>query len=122
MQKTRHAAVDGVTMFEIISAIHDLSPDAAADELDTAWKPETEPPSLSLLGRAVVKNSLAPARVFRALMSPQPGARERRMRQRLDIPDLSAAPRTRFSGAVSGHRVIDACRFSSTACSATAAK
>jgi hypothetical protein len=38
MQKIHHAAVDGVTVLEITSAVHDLEPDAPTTIPDSEWK------------------------------------------------------------------------------------
>ena len=43
MQKIHHAAVDGVTVLEITSAVHDLEPDAPTTVPDSEWKPERPP-------------------------------------------------------------------------------
>jgi diacylglycerol O-acyltransferase len=115
MIKTHHAAIDGVTLLEITSAIHDLSPDAPTPEPTTDWKPEREPTSFELLSRATVNNASKPLRMARLMMGGLPGGRERRREQRarqnFDLPASTGAPRTRFSGAVTTHRVVEARRF-----------
>jgi WS/DGAT/MGAT family acyltransferase len=67
------------------------------------------------VARATVNNALRPFRVGRRLARRMPGgaqASEQRLRQRLELPTTPApAPRTRFSGIVSGHRVIEARRY-----------
>ena len=40
MQKTHHAAIDGVSLLEIISAVHDHEPDAEPPVPDKEWRPE----------------------------------------------------------------------------------
>ena len=111
MQKTHHAAVDGMTLFEIISAIHDRSPDAEPPPATEEWYPDQVPQPWELLARAAARNALTPMRMARLMMRSMPGNQERFLRQRLDVPPMSPAPRTPFSIAVSGHRVIDGCRF-----------
>lgn len=115
MQKTHHAAIDGVSMLEIISAVHDHEPDAEPPVPDTEWKPDREPTPWELLSRAAVNSALRPMRMARLMSRGVPGAarmEEQRMRQRLDVPRMTPAPRTRFSGSVSGHRVVEARRWS----------
>lgn len=48
-QKTHHAAIDGVSMLEIISAVHDHAPSAEPPVADTAWVPERAPSPWELL-------------------------------------------------------------------------
>jgi WS/DGAT/MGAT family acyltransferase len=115
MQKTHHAAIDGVTLLEIVSAIHDTEPDAPPPPPpEQAWKPEAKPSDWTLLARAAVNNARRPGRYARTVARTMPGGARlgQSVRAReLDIPTMSAAPRTRFSGAVSGHRVVEARRF-----------
>jgi diacylglycerol O-acyltransferase / wax synthase len=111
MQKTHHAAVDGITMFEIISAIHDREPEATPPAPTEEWKPEREPTPWELLVRAAFNNASAPLRFAQLMSQALPGNRERMLQQELELPSMSPAPRTRFSGPVSGHRVLEGCRF-----------
>jgi WS/DGAT/MGAT family acyltransferase len=113
MQKIHHAAVDGVTLLEITSAVHDTAPDADRPPPDTTWRPEPEPSPLTLLTRAAVNNATRPGHFARVMgrTFPATQAVQRRVRRgELDAP-AGSAPRTRFNGEVTGHRVIDARRF-----------
>jgi diacylglycerol O-acyltransferase / wax synthase len=114
--KLHHAAVDGHSMRDIMTAIHDLTPDI--DDTATAdnWTAEARPSSASLLGRALVNNFVrAPLRTARAAAAMLPAA-----------PKISRAlltrggsgsvllpiggppvPRTRFQAEVTPHRVLD---------------
>jgi WS/DGAT/MGAT family acyltransferase len=115
MTKVHHAAVDGVTLLEITSALHDLSPVAAPPESPSRWRPEREPTTAELLSRAAVNNATRPVRMGRMMAAQMPGGaaqvREQLARRNFDLPRMSAAPRTRFSGTVTTHRVIEARRF-----------
>jgi diacylglycerol O-acyltransferase / wax synthase len=111
LQKTHHAAVDGATMFEIISALHDRTPDAEPPVVTDDWRPEREPAAWELLGRAAANSATRPVRMARLMTRTASGARVQRIRRELQLPASEPAPRTRFSGRVSGHRVIDARRF-----------
>lgn len=111
IQKTHHAAVDGATMFEIISALHDKSPKAEPPPPQDAWQPEREPAAWELLARAAVNNAVRPLRLAQLMARTSPISRDQLLRRELRLPRMAPAPRTRFSGRVSGHRVIDARRF-----------
>jgi len=115
MTKIHHAAVDGVTLLEITSALNEISPDAAAPEPTSEWRPERQPTPFELLSRAAINTATRPARLARATAAAVPGGasrlREQRARRNFELPTMSPAPRTRFSGAVTTHRVVEARRF-----------
>jgi diacylglycerol O-acyltransferase len=110
LQKTHHAAVDGVSGMEIMSAINDLEPDTAPPEMDTSWKGERTPEPWELLARAGLNNAMRPWQFAEVLGRTMPGLQQ--VGQRLSRNELEApaaeAPRTRFNGRVSPHRVIGA--------------
>ena len=114
MQKIHHAAIDGVTSLEIMASVHDQVPDAIAPEPDAEWRPEPAPNPGELVARAITNSVVRPARFARLAGRQLPGGdrlQDEQLRRRLEIPQLVAAPRTRFSGPVSPHRVIDARRY-----------
>lgn len=114
MQKIHHAAIDGVTSLEIMSSVHDRTPDTVTPGPATDWRPERAPTTAALLARAATNSAVRPARFARLIGRQVPGGnrlQDQQLRQRLQIPRMVAAPRTRFSGAVSPHRVIDARRY-----------
>src|SRR6188472_4419636 len=51
VQKIHHAAVDGVTLLEITSAVHDTSPDAEPPPPNGEWRGDPVPSPLTLLSR-----------------------------------------------------------------------
>ena len=113
VQKIHHAAVDGVTLLEITSAVHDTSPDAEPPPPQGEWRGEPEPSAATLLSRAAVNNATRPGHFARVMGRTFPAARavqQRVRRGELEAPEGNA-PRTRFNGKVSGHRVVDARRF-----------
>jgi WS/DGAT/MGAT family acyltransferase len=115
MTKIHHAAIDGVTLLEITSALNDLEPDAPAPQPTGEWRGERIPTTFELLSRAAVNTASRPLRLARLMASTMPGAtarmREQRARQNFDLPAMAPAPRTRFSGMITTHRVIEARRF-----------
>src|SRR5687768_488437 len=115
MTKIHHAAVDGVTLLEITSALNDVSADAAALESTTDWRPERAPTPFELLSRAAINTATRPMRMARLTASAVPGAtdrrREQQARRNFELPAVAPAPRTRFSGVVTTHRVVEARRF-----------
>ena len=107
-QKTHHAAVDGVSGMEIMSAINDLVPEAEPPAPDGDWHPEADPDPWTLLGRAGLNNALKPLHYARVLGRTMPGlGRMQRQLQRNELQaPASSAPRTRFNGNISAHRVV----------------
>src|SRR3954469_10642159 len=73
LQKTHHAAVDGVSGMEIMSALNDLSPVSLPPEPETEWKPETAPDQWSLLARAGFNNAMRPMHFARVMGRTMPG-------------------------------------------------
>ena len=115
MTKIHHAAIDGVTLLEITSALNDLAPNAPEPAANGEWKAERLPSTVELLSRAAVNAAVRPMRMARLTAAAVPGTaermREQRARQNFDLGAVSAAPRTRFSGIVTTHRVVEARRF-----------
>jgi WS/DGAT/MGAT family acyltransferase len=112
--KVHHAAIDGVGGVEAISALHDASPEASVAPDTTVngdWKPERDPSPMQLLARANINNMMRPMHMARVIIRTQPGLRrlQRQVRRReLQLPS-TAAPRTRFNGTISAHRVFVGC-------------
>jgi len=112
-QKTHHAAIDGVSGMEMTSAIHDLTPEPQSIETVDTWRGEPDPSALTLLGRAMLNNGARPMHFGRVVGRSVPGfgrVTDQLRRRQLQMPPTSA-PRTRFNGTVSPHRVVDARRF-----------
>lgn len=113
LQKTHHAAVDGVSGMEILSALHDLEPTPTTGAETDDWSPEPDPEPWSLLARAGVNNALRPMHFARVMRRTMPGLsrmQDRLRRQELRLPPLTV-PRTRFNGPVSPHRVVEMCKL-----------
>lgn len=112
--KIHHAAVDGKSGVEMSTAMHTQTPALEVPEAPTTpWKPDRDPTSLELLGRAGVNAWTAPRRGLRLATRLVPGAARaiRVQRRQREASPVSAAPASRFNGPVSQHRVIDACFY-----------
>jgi diacylglycerol O-acyltransferase len=114
--KLHHAAVDGHSMRDIITGIHDLT--AVVDEavLHDEWAPESRPSARSLLWRAALNNLVAaPLRSARAAAAMLPAAPQlsRALLTRgsdgsVTLPLAQASiPDTRFQAEITPHRVLD---------------
>ena len=60
LQKTHHAAIDGVSGMEMTSAIHDLTPEPQPPGTIDTWQGEDDPSPLTLLSRAALNNGTRP--------------------------------------------------------------
>jgi WS/DGAT/MGAT family acyltransferase len=108
--KVHHAAVDGKSGVEMITAVHTLTPEVVdPPPPDPPWQPEDEPSPLSLSARATVNAVRMPGRALRLATRLTPGA-GRALRALRETGETRAelAPGTRFSGPVTPHRVLGA--------------
>jgi diacylglycerol O-acyltransferase / wax synthase len=108
--KVHHAAVDGKSGVEMITAMHSQSPDEEPPPPPAEpWRPEQDPSYWQLSSRAWVNAFTVPGRSARLASRLMPGlGRAMRLQRRQDGPTQGIAPLTRFNGPVTGHRVIDA--------------
>jgi WS/DGAT/MGAT family acyltransferase len=109
--KVHHAAVDGKSGVEMITAIHTQSPEIVdAPPPGVPWRPEAEPSPLSLYARATLNAVRIPGRAMRLAtrLTPGVGRAMRTMQATGDRQATEMAPGTRFNGPVTGHRVLDA--------------
>ena len=111
--KIHHACIDGVSGSDIVEAIHSLEPNPPAPPApDTPWKGEANPNPLELMTRAQINNMTQPFRFAEVMAKAVPsmgrfnkGLLEQRFTVNADIP------RTRFSGVISSHRVVEGRSF-----------
>jgi WS/DGAT/MGAT family acyltransferase len=109
LTKTHHAAIDGVSGAELTTVINDLSPDAEAPPVPDLPAPDNLPNPYELMMWASVNNATQPQR-FAEFM-------QRAMPVMPTLPSIAppgpryqapaTAPRTRFSGIVTAHRVVE---------------
>jgi diacylglycerol O-acyltransferase len=105
--KIHHAAIDGVSGAEISQAIHDLAPDSEVDEPDEPWVAERMPTGIELLTRSAAKSVASPLKFGKLLYRSAPSLGKVAVgvaTKQLKFP--KGAPRTRFNGYVSPHRVF----------------
>jgi diacylglycerol O-acyltransferase len=120
--KVHHAAIDGVSGGELLTAILDLTPEGRpVDPPATAWRGESEPGALSMLGRSALSLASQPVRAARmsyGLVRSLPTLAASPARPRLPVvdkllgrdrdvvlgPSGLRAPGTPFNKAISPHR------------------
>lgn len=113
MLKIHHAAIDGVSAAEILSAIHSTSPDPEPEQVNDTWRGEQPPSPLKIWSTAYLNNIKRPVRFLETVGGLVPKliranrlAHEQEHGHEEDIE--TPAFRTRFNARVSGFRVSDA--------------
>lgn len=112
LTKMHHAAIDGASGVEIMSAIHDLEPKAGLSPEIKHSKGESVPSNAELLWRAQVNTIKTPLRFLSVARNTVPGfARFAAGVARGNLNRVTDIPRTRFNTNVSPHRVFEAVQF-----------
>ena len=111
LSKVHHAAIDGMSGVEMSAAVHDLDANMTTPDKVDAWKPDDMPKVADLLARSYVNNLIQPMRIMETIGRSLPGMG--RLAAQVGKGDVSIrnarpAPKTRFNGKVSAHRVWDA--------------
>lgn len=108
--KMHHAAVDGISGMEMITALLETDEDAAARMPKKKWRGEDVPDQRKLALKAVGATWTGPLKLTGALVKALPAIAESRRRQRsgeLVKPPKTKAPKTRFNAPVTPHRVLE---------------
>ena len=113
ISKIHHACIDGVSAADITEVIHSLEPyPELPPPPKIPWRGETVPQALELVTRAQLSNMLQPfkllevmARAVPAISRFQSGFLSKKFEVNMRVP------RTRFSGPVCAHRVIEGRSF-----------
>ena len=113
LSKVHHAAIDGVSGAELGTATQDLTPDAPPPPPPAEpWHGERLPSPAELLTRAGWNAAMQPWRMIETFSNT---SMPDRLRQATQVPtppaQQPAAPRTRFNGVVSAHRVVEGVMF-----------
>ena len=111
--KVHHAAIDGMSGVEMLTAIHTQTPEEGEPPVpSTPWTPEQDPSTAELLARAGFNAATMPARGMRVARKMVPGlGRAMALQTRQAGTSSVTAPITRFNAPVSPHRVVDGCYF-----------
>jgi len=114
LSKVHHCAIDGVSGIEMAQAIHTLTPEVTLEEAPVTVRAGRTPSGVELLARAQVNAMTKPFHIFNVTRRLAPGALKYLAGVRRGEFSLfgNKVPRTRFNGAVSGHRVIGGYSFS----------
>ncbi|WP_154813729.1 WS/DGAT/MGAT family O-acyltransferase [Hellea balneolensis] len=114
LSKVHHAAIDGVSGVDMMHALHTMT---AKDETQLPpdnWRPEADPSQIGMFARGYARSLLSPIRQARAMRHTVPGmlrAAKGFVKKDFDFKALMQAPKTRFNGTVSPHRMFDARSF-----------
>ncbi len=114
LTKMHHAAIDGASGVDMMLATHTMSP--STDPLATPdnFRPESDPSQVGMFARGYARSMLNPLRQLNAARKAAPGAlRAARsfVKGEFDFKALIEAPKTRFNGVVSPHRMFDGVTF-----------
>jgi len=109
MLKIHHAAIDGVSGAEILTAIHSLGDEIAPPQVDDPWQGEREPSTWQVWSRAYLHNLQRPLKFLETVGHLVPAViRARRQGAAGDAAKRKPlAARTRFNARVSSTRVTD---------------
>ncbi len=112
LSKVHHAAIDGVSGTELTASLHDLTAESKRMIADAPWHPETEPSVSELMARTAGNNFKEPFQLLRVLASAAPSLVSTQVKlARHELESSGPVPKTRFNGAVSGHRVFEGRSF-----------
>ncbi|RZM30388.1 MAG: hypothetical protein EOP67_37510 [Sphingomonas sp.] len=114
VSKVHHAAIDGMSGVEMSAAVHDLDAAMTPPETIDRWSPEHMPNVADLLTRSYFNSLVQPMRVVETIGRSLPGMAKLTAqvgKGDVSIRNARPAPKTRFNGKVSAHRVWDAVPF-----------
>lgn len=114
LTKVHHAAIDGVSGVDMMNVLHTLTNDDTEILPRDNWRPEPDPSQIGMFARGYARSMLNPIRQAMAMRHAAPGmvrAAKGLIQREFDFSALMKAPKTRFNGVVSPHRMFDARTF-----------
>lgn len=112
--KLHHAAVDGISGMEMITAILEDDATAAKRMPKEGWEAEKAPDQRSLMLKAIGATMSSPMKLTDALVRAVPTIASNRKRIKsgeIIKPPRTKAPKTRFNAPVTPHKVLDGRSF-----------
>ncbi|MFD1613224.1 wax ester/triacylglycerol synthase family O-acyltransferase [Sphingomonas tabacisoli] len=112
--KMHHAAVDGISGMEMVTALLEDEETAAARTPKGPWQGEAIPDPQTLMMKAIGASWTSPLKLGEALMRAMPKMAENRNKVKSGAaikPGKAKAPKTRFNGPVTPHRVLEGRNF-----------
>jgi len=114
ISKVHHAAIDGVSGVDMMTALHTISPSVEPPQTVDEWRPESDPSQIGMFMRGYSRALINPWRQANAMRKSLPGlarATKGFVKKEYDFKALLQTPKTRFNGTVSPHRMFDAKTF-----------
>jgi WS/DGAT/MGAT family acyltransferase len=109
MLKVHHAAIDGVSGAEIVTAIHSLTPEIAPPAIPDTWEGESDPTPWQVWSKAYMHNLKRPVKFVNTVSRLVPAILRANKQSEADDDGLKAPSiHTRFNGRVDASRVTDA--------------
>lgn len=108
--KVHHAAIDGMSGIDLIQALHTASPSVAPPNEPDTWRPDKQPNKLRLFAKGYARSWLNPVRQIGVAAQAVPGvyrAARGMMKGDFGLKAAIEAPKTRFNGRISPHRVVE---------------
>lgn len=114
LTKMHHAAVDGISGMEMVTALLEDEATATARMPTEAWHGEPVPDARSLMMKAMGANWASPMKLAKALIEAMPSIADNRRKVQsgeATKPTKTKAPKTRFNGPVTPHKVLEGRSF-----------
>lgn len=114
LSKVHHAAIDGVSGVDMMNALHTMTASDDAPLPPDNWRPEADPSQIGMFARGYARSFLNPIRQASAMRHTVPGmlrVAKGLVKKEFDFNALMQAPKTRFNGTVSPHRMFDSKSF-----------
>lgn len=112
--KVHHSAIDGLSGIDLMSALHTQTPSTAPPNEPDMWEAESPPHPVRLFARGYMRALINPVRQVGVAVRSTPGVfrtAKGLIRKDFDLSAAASAPRTRFNGQVSPHRVVEGRTF-----------